>query len=173
MLFIAPFDLSFKSFFFYVDDLENRFCFLFSMHDLRLALFYSYIAYSISLPGIFCFLLFIYRSFSHFLVPLVIVDTVLTVGLLIILRWFRAGEARPWLYLLLITVTTFITVRHMFVFISVLYRTFNDFERRRAIFLDAVDRRVRPMLNDKDRISLSSLLIRLICCNNQNIQCGL
>ena len=159
-------------FFFHVDDLEYQF-FLFAMHDLRLALFYSYIAYSISLPAIFCFLLFIYQSFSHFLAPLVIVDAVLIVALLIILRWFRAGEARPWLYLLLIIVTTFVTVRHMFVFISILYRTFNDFERRRAIFSDAVDRRVRLMLNDSDLISLASLLIRLIFCNNQNIQCGL
>jgi hypothetical protein len=115
------------------------------MYDFRLCLFYSYIAYTFYLPSVFIFLLFILKIFSNFLLPVIIIDTILFLILLATLHWFRAEKQRLWLYIILFVVTILITIRNLYLFISIIYRTVTDFEKKRAIFSDAVNRQVRSV----------------------------
>jgi hypothetical protein len=112
------------------------------MYDLRRCLFYSYIAYAFFLPSVFIFLLFIYKNLSSFLISLIIFDTILILPLLATLYWLRAEKQRLWLYIILIIITVLITVRNIYLFISIIYRTLIEFEKKKDIFFDAIDRQV-------------------------------
>jgi hypothetical protein len=160
-----------STFFFFLID-EHEYLSLFPMYDLRLCLFYSYIAYGFFLPSVFIFLLFIHKTFSHFLIPIIIIDTILFLTLLGALFWFRAEKQQFWFYTILIIVIVLITVRNLYLFISIIYRTVTEFGKKRAILFDAIDRQVRSLLIKEKQYSVWSLLIRLIFFKNQSIQYG-
>ena len=141
------------------------------MYDLRLCLFYSYIAYGFFLPGVFIFLLFIYKNLSSFLLPLISFDTILILTLLPILYCLRAEKQRIWLYIIFIIITALITVRNLYLFISIIYRTSTEFKKTKAIFIDAIDRQVGFFCPIKCDYILS-ILIRLIFFMNHDIQYG-
>ncbi len=113
------------------------------MYNIRLCLFYSYIAYGFFLPSVFVFLFFIYKNFDKFLIPIIIIDTILFLILLVILYWLHNREKRFWLYIILIVITILITVRNLYLFISIIYRTMTEFEKKKTIFFDAIDRQVQ------------------------------
>jgi len=113
------------------------------MYDLRLWLFYSHIAYSFFLPSIFLVLLFIYKTFSHFIFILLIIDTILFLILIVILYYLERKKSKLWLYIIFIVVTIIISIRNAYVFISIIYRTTTEFAKKKAIFTDAIHRQVR------------------------------
>jgi len=142
-----------STFFFFLID-EHGYLSLFPMYDLRLCLFYSYIAYGFFLPTVFIFLLFIHKIFSHFLIPIIIIDTILFLTLLGALFWLRTEKQQFWFYTILIIVIVLITVRNLYLFISIIYRTVTEFGKKRAILFDAIDRQVRSLLIKEKQYSV-------------------
>lgn len=142
------------------------------MYNLRLCLFYSYVVYAFFLPCILIFLFLIYKHFNSFLIPIIIIDTILILSLLIILYLFpnKQENQRLLLYIILIIITIFITLRNLYVFISIIYRTMTEFEKIKAIFLDAIDRQVRSLFFFSQHIIF--IIFRLILFKNQKIQYG-
>ncbi len=63
--------------------------------------------------------------------------------LLATLFQLRNKEKRFWLYIILIVTIVFITIRNLYVFIAIIYRTMTEFEKKKEIFSDAINRQVR------------------------------
>src|SRR5689334_4251825 len=112
------------------------------MYDFRRILFNSYLAYIFFLPIVFIILLFNYKTFSNFLVSVIIIDTILFVTVLISLYALHAKQKRLWVYIIFFIVMILISIRNLYLFISIIYRTANDFEKQEAIFSDATSRQV-------------------------------
>ena len=126
---------------------ERLFIFLrrfFVMYDLQICLFYSYIIYGFFLPMIFVFLMVVYKNLSSFLIPIIIIDTILYLILLATLFQLRNNrEKRFSWYIILIVTNVFISIRNLYLFIAIIYRTMTEFEMKKAIFSDAIHRQVR------------------------------
>lgn len=131
------------------------------MSDLRLCLFYCYIVYSFFLPSIFIFLVLMYKNMSRFMIPIIIVDSILFVTLVLILYGFRAKKRRLWLYFIFVINITLITMRNLYLFISIIYRTVIEFDKKQMFFTDAIHRQVRSsFLIEHKCYSVSSMIIR-------------
>ncbi|CAF0992900.1 unnamed protein product [Rotaria sp. Silwood1] len=79
---------------------------------------------------------------SHYLISVIIIDTILFLNLLAILFAFRTKKQRLWLYIMLIFVTILITIRNLHLFVSIIYRTVTEFEKKRTFFSDAINRQI-------------------------------
>ena len=112
------------------------------MYDLRRLLFYSYMVYLLFLPGIFLVLLLVHNVLGTHLIPVMIFDTILFIALIVNLYCVRNGRRRGWFYVWLSASTTFLTLRNACVMLYIIRRTLTDFKMQRAIFSDAIDRRV-------------------------------
>jgi hypothetical protein len=149
----------------------SRILSFFVMYDLRICLFYSYIIYGCFLPIVFVFLIFVYKNLSSFLIPIIIIDTILYLILLATLFWLRNKEKRFWLYIILIATIILISIRNLYLFIAIIYRTMTEFDKKKEIFSDAIHRQVRDFQRNRN-CHYCIIIIRLILLKNHNIQYG-